>query len=284
MDKNNNIRKIFSLKLRKVLDKILQNREIQEIRLRTNMPLIVISNGKEIFVTESGEETKIERMTDFMKALIPVYMICIGASEGQAVEASYYQVALLVITIIDIFCLKILLPIINIYVILVVINNLYSEDYLSKACELIKNATSFIIKGMITVVMGINVIRQMFLPINSAMGGITAKNVLSLASGMGGSANNIAQLVYGTGNLLKNAIGGAGLIVLSIIVLVPLIKIAVFIFSYQFTNAIIQPISDKKIVNCLDGITSGVILMLRMVFAVSLMFVITIAIICINNG
>ena len=99
---------------------------------------------------------------------------------------------------------------------------------------------------------------------------------------MGGNSNNIAELVYGTGNILKSTIGGVGLIILLLIILVPIVKVLVFIFSYQFTNAIIQPISNEKIVNCIEGMANGATLMLRTLFVISLMFVITIAIICIN--
>lgn len=225
----------------------------------------------------------IKRMTEFMKALIPVYMVSVGVSDGQVYAASYYQMALVVITIIDICCLKLLLPIIDIYVVLSIVSNLHSEDYLSKACTLIKNITSFSVKAMLSVVMAINVIRQMFSPVSDGIRNTTVTNVLGIVSGMGNSAGNIASLVYGTGNILKSAIGGAGLIVLMMIVLIPIVKIVIFVFSYQFTNAFLQPVSDDRIIKCMEGISEGAILMLRIVFSVSLMFVITIAIVCMGN-
>ena len=225
----------------------------------------------------------IKRMTEFMKALIPVYMVSVGVSDGQVYAASYYQMALVVITIIDICCLKLLLPIIDIYVVLSIVSNLHSEDYLSKACTLIKNITSFSVKAMLSVVMAINVIRQMFSPVSDGIRNTTVTNVLGIVSGMGNSAGNIASLVYGTGNILKSAIGGAGLIVLMMIVLIPIVKIVIFVFSYQFTNAFLQPVSDDRIIKCMEGISEGAILMLRIVFSVSLMFAITIAIVCMGN-
>ena len=227
--------------------------------------------------------TTIERMTEFMKALLPVYMVSVGVSDGQVYAASYYQMTLVVITIIDICCLKLLLPIIDIYVVLSIVSNLHSEDYLSKACSLIKNITSFSVKAMLSVVMAINVIRQMFSPVSDGIRNTTVTNVLGMVSGMGNSAGNIASLVYGTGNILKSAIGGAGLIILMLIVLIPIVKIVIFVFSYQFTNAFLQPVSDDRIIKCMEGISEGAILMLRIVFSVSLMFVITIAIVCMRN-
>lgn len=227
--------------------------------------------------------TTIERVTEFMKSLLPVYTVSIGVSDGQVYAEFYYQMALVIITIIDMFCLKILLPIVNIYIVLIIADNLFHKNYLSKACSLIKNITSFSLKTMLSVVMAINVIRQMFSTINNNVGNAAATNVLGLISGMGNSSGNITKLVYGTGNILKNAIGGAGMILLSLIVLVPIIKIVVFVFSYQLTSAFLQPVSDERIVNCIDGISDGAVLMLRIVFSVSLMFIITVTIVCLRS-
>jgi stage III sporulation protein AE len=226
----------------------------------------------------------IEKMIDFMKALLPVYIVTVGVSDGQTAATSYYQVALVVITIIEIFCLKILLPAMNMYVVITIINNLHREDYISKICQLIKAATIFAIKGMLTIVTGLNVIRQMFVPINNGIGITTSKNVLGIISGVSGMGNSLAELVYGTGNILKNSIGAAGLVILSVIILIPIVKIIIYIFMYQITNVLLQPVSDKRIVDCMEGVTTGAILLLRIVFSVSLMFVITMAIVCLNNG
>lgn len=222
----------------------------------------------------------IGNMLDFMKALLPVYAVSIEISGGQGYAVSFYEMALLIIGFVDLICLKVILPAIDIYVAVSMVNNLSKEDYLSKSCELIKSVVAFAVKGMLTVVLGLNVIQKMFSPVNATFGGNAAKNIISAISGIPGSGNGVAELLYGTGKVLKSSIGGAGLIVLCVLIMIPIVKILVFIFTYQLTNAVIQPVSDKRITGCVSCISEGAVLVLRTVFVTSVMFVVTITIVC----
>lgn len=213
---------------------------------------------------------------DFIKVLLPVYTMSV--SIGQTNALSFYEMALVIIAIIDFICLKLVLPAIDIYIAIGLVNNLNKKDYFSKACELIKNSVSFVIKMMYTVVMGINIIQKMFQPLSGNIRGSALKNTVNAISGM--SDNSIAELIYGTGKILRSSIGGAGIIVLVAIAIIPIIKIIVFIFTYQMSNAIIQPISDKRINECITIVSNGAVLMLRTVFAELVLMAVTIAIVC----
>lgn len=264
--------------------KILKNSQVSEMGFTVCYMMIISFLAVSFNMLSVMASATISKMVDFMKALLPVYIVTVGVSDGQPAASTYYQVTLVVITIIEVFCLKVLLPAMNLYVVITIINNIHKEDYMSKICSLIKSGVSFAIKGMLTVVTGLNVIRQMFTPLNSKVGINASKNVLGVMSGVSKMGSNLTELVYGTGNILKNYIGGVGLIVLSIIILIPIVKVVIYIFMYQVTNVMLQPVSDKRIVECMEGITQGAILLLRIVFSVSLMFMITIAIVCLNNG
>lgn len=222
-------------------------------------------------------------MFGFMKALLPIYAVSVGIGAGQVYAVSFYETTLVIIGIINLIALKLLLPAIDIYVAISMVNHLSREDYLSKTCELIKNMVSFAIKTMFTVVLGLNVIQNMFTPISGTIGGNAAKNIIGVISGIPGAGNGVTELLYGTGQVLRNSIGGAGVIVLSVLLLVPIIKIVIFIFTYQLTNAIIQPISDKRITGCVGCISDAAVLILRSVFTVSVLFVITIALVCLSG-
>ena len=264
--------------------KILKNSQVSEMGFTVCYMMIISFLAVSFNMLSVMASATISKMVDFMKALLPVYIVTVGVSDGQPAASTYYQVTLVVITIIEVFCLKVLLPAMNLYVVITIINNIHKEDYMSKICSLIKSGVSFAIKGMLTVVTGLNVIRQMFTPLNSKVGINASKNVLGVMSGVSKMGSNLTELVYGTGNILKNYIGGVGLIVFSIIILIPIVKMVIYIFMYQVTNVMLQPVSDKRIVECMEGITQGAILLLRIVFSVSLMFMITIAIVCLNNG
>ncbi len=217
-------------------------------------------------------------IVDFMKVLLPVYTISVGFG-GHAYALSFYQMTIAVIAIIDFVCLKVILPVIDIYIAIGLINNMSSEDYFSKTCELIKNGISFLIKIMYTSVMGINIIQRMFQPITGSIKGSALKNTVNIISGL--NDNSITELIYGTGNILKGYIGGAGIIVLFSLVMIPVIKIIIFIFTYQLSSAVIQPISDKRINECITIVSNGAVLILRTIFAEIVLFLVTITLVCV---
>lgn len=261
---------------------ILGNRHISETGFHVSYLLIVTLLLTSFGVLSGIATTVLERLVEFMKALMPVYMVSLGVNIGQAGASSYYGMALMIITVIEFVCLKILIPAAGIYMILTLVNNISREDFISKASELIKKLVNFAIKSMFTIVTSINVIQGMLLPVAGNIRNNAAKSVLGIMSG--GISNNITSLVYGSASLVKSGIGTAGMIIVCIIMFVPLVKMLIFIFGYNIINVILQPVTDKRIINSIEGVTEGAALLLRCVFLCSLMFVVTIAIICVTTN
>ncbi len=182
-------------------------------------------------------------------------MVSLGVNIGQAGASSYYGMALMIITVIEFLCLKVLIPAAGIYMILTLVNNISKEDFISKASQLIKKAVNFSIKSMFTIVTSINVIQGMLLPVTGTVRNNAAKSVLGIMSG--GISNNITNLVYGSASLVKSGIGTAGMIVVCVIMIVPIVKMLLFIFGYNIINVILQPVTDKRIINSIEGGTAA---------------------------
>lgn len=242
------------------------------------MSYIIIS-----FKIVSGvAEGIVSMFVDFMKALLPVYLASISIINGQFYAASYCEMVLVIITIMEFVCLKIIIPAIKLYVIIGLINNITKEDILSKSCEFIGSIINFMIKMMFTIIIGLNIFQKLSTPVSVNLNNTATRKIIGTISGMTSVGNGVTELVFNTGSVIRNAIGVGGFIVLCVIVLVPFIKIVVFKFSYQLLNALIQPISDKRITNCLSYISVGTQMLLKTVFGNFVMFMITIMIVCIN--
>lgn len=108
------------------------------------------------------------------------------------------------------------------------------------------------------------------------------QKVASAIPGVGGGVNAVTGVIAGSANIIKNAIGAAALIGIIVCCFVPLAKIAAFSLMYQGTAAIVQPVADKRIVECIGGVAAGSRLLLKMVFISAVLFVITIAIVCLT--
>lgn len=264
------------------LSLILGNQHISDTGFHVSYLLIITFLLTSFGVLCTIATTVLERLVEFMKALLPVYMVSLGVNIGQTGASSYYGVALMIITVIEYVCLKILIPAAGIYMVLVLVNNISKEDLISKAADIIKKLINFAIKSMFTIVTSVNIIQGMLLPVTGKLKSNAAKSVIGIVSG--GMSNNITNLVYGSASLVKSGIGTAGMIIVCIIIFIPIVKILIFILGYNITNVILQPVSDKRIINSIEGVIEGATLLLRCVFLCSIMFIITIAIICITTN
>ncbi len=92
--------------------------------------------------------------------------------------------------------------------------------------------------------------------------------------------------VLGCSNILKNAVGFVGIVVVLAICIVPIIKLAVLSIAFNLTAALSEPIADKKIVSVLEQIGGTFKVLLGMICTVSviLMIGLTLVIKITNSG
>ena len=95
--------------------------------------------------------------------------------------------------------------------------------------------------------------------------------------GIGDAGSSVTDMVLGSAMLIKNGIGAAALVVLILLCMVPLIKLAVIMLVYYVLAAILQPVSDERITECLLGMGNGVKLLFQAAFTVLALFLLTIA-------
>lgn len=76
------------------------------------------------------------------------------------------------------------------------------------------------------------------------------------------------------GNILKNAVGIVGVIIILGICIVPIIKLATLMGVYYLGSALCQPIADTKIVKLLDQVGGVFKLLLAVMCSISAMLII----------
>ena len=78
--------------------------------------------------------------------------------------------------------------------------------------------------------------------------------------------------------VIKNAVGITGIIIMAGAMLLPLIKISACLVVLRLTAALVQPVTDGRIVRCISGIADGVGLIFAITLAVTVMFIIILTI------
>lgn len=100
-----------------------------------------------------------------------------------------------------------------------------------------------------------------------------------MVPGIGNTISSAASSVLLAGSLVKNAVGVAGIVVLIIICAMPLIRLWVSEFAYKGLSAVLQPVSDKRIIKCLSMTSDAIKLLAYAVGLAAMFFAISIAVI-----
>lgn len=221
----------------------------------------------------------ISSVLNFMKALVPSYFLSVAFVSSAGTSMVYYQVTLFLITFVDVLLIKLIIPMINIYLIVSMANNLSKEDLLSKLAELLSVVIKWLLKTLLGLVVGFNTIQGLILPVADSIKKTTLFKIAGAIPGVGDMLGSVTESVFGAGILLKNAIGVAGVVVIIIICALPIIKLAITTLIYRVSSAAVQPISDKRMLNCITASADAAALLLQTVMVGAVLFLLTITIV-----
>ena len=218
-------------------------------------------------------------MLDFMRALLPAFCLTIVISTGSVTAMGFYQLTLFVIYLIEAALNYIVLPAVHAYVVLELLNHLTNEDMISKMTGLVKGGVEWMLKFLFTLVIGINVVQGLLSPaIDSFKTSLFARTA-SMLPGFGNAVNAVAEIMVGSGIIIKNGVGLAGIIAVILLCAAPAIKIGAMILFYKLAAAVIKPISDRRISGCISGMGEGARLFGKTMATAMVMLLLTIALV-----
>ena len=110
------------------------------------------------------------------------------------------------------------------------------------------------------------------------------QKLLQAIPGVGDGAGAVTKMVVGTGVLVKNTMGAAGVAVLMAVSLTPLLKLAVLLGLYQAVAGILQPIGDRRLIACMGSVADGQKILLGLAASGLVLFVVTIALVCVGTN
>lgn len=256
-----------------------QNRQISEISFYILYMLLLTVSLNAFCVTLKGIESKILVLTDFMRILAPAYFLALSISTGVTTSSVFYNIVLILIYLVEVLILNVLLPFVHIFMMTKVLDCLTKEEYLSQFAELLQKLIEWSLKTLLGCVAGINVVQAILSPaIDSLQRSVLTKGV-EVIPGVGDLAGGVTEVAVSTAVVIKNGIGIAGMIVCVAICAIPMIQMALMVLMYKLTAAFVQPVSDKRIVGCISGMSEGAELLLRVVFTTGMLFLLTIAVI-----
>ena len=262
------------------LQNAFSNQTLSNVAFYACYALLIIILSKTFLIGIDIAKETIKELNNFLLVLIPVLSTLLLSAGGISQVATLDPIIILLTNIGPTFYLNILIPIILLGFMLQFANNI-SNNF--KISNLIKHTNQIVLwaQGIfITFFISMLTIRGFTAESLDIVTAKTAKFAVdNFVPIVGKAISDAIATVAGYSILLKNAVSSLGLIIVIAIVLVPIIKIFIMATLYRLTAAIIEPISDNRIVSAISSVGDSLILIMSCVIVVSILFFVMISII-----
>ena len=218
----------------------------------------------------------LDQILEFVRLLMPAYFISVAFAGGSTSAAAFYEIALGAAWA----CRQVFLSIVRVYGLLVLGDHMMEEPFFSKMTELMEKIVSWGLRSILGLTLGLQILQSLVLPYADSAGRSAIMKFAEMIPGLGQATGAAARLVFGSSVLIKNSLGAAAVLILAVITLVPVVKLAVLMVMYQGAAALLQPVCDKRIISCIQGMAAGHGLLLRITLYSLFLFILVIAITC----
>ncbi len=261
-----------------------RNRQISDISFYVLYMLLITLCLTSFQTAAQGLEERLDSVVEFMRVLCPSYFLAVAFASGSVTSVFFYNVILLIIYVVELVIIRFVLPVIHIYIMIRVLGNLTGEDFLSESAELMHKVAAWILKTLLACVIGVNVVQGLLAPAIDTLKRSALTRTAEALPWVGNAMGGAAEIFLGTAVLIKNGIGMAGAVIAVLICLGPIVQLALMALMYKVAAALVQPVSDKRITACISGVSEGYELLVRVIFTVGLLFLLTIAVVAASTS
>ena len=253
----------------------LENKSVSQITYYVQYILIVtliMGNFADIITMV---KTSIESLVGFMNSLVPL-LITLMLTTGNIASAGLLEpIILFIITFIGNFIVSVLIPFVLLSTALSIVSKVSNRVQVDKLSKFFNSTVVWILGIALTLFVGVISVEG---SLSSTVDGITAKTAKAAVSNfipvVGKILGDAVDTVIGCSNILKNAVGIIGVIIIIGICIAPIIKLAILMGLYYLGGAICQPIADEKIVKLLEEMGNTFKMLLAIMCSVSVMLIV----------
>lgn len=220
-----------------------------------------------------------EIVTCLLPALYMSLVLCSGLTTSHMVNTMF----LWMLSVIEKFLLGIVLPGVQVYFLIVLLNQISAVDRFSKLADLIKQGLQFALKGIVTGLIGLNVMKSILVPVYDNAKYNMLQKGLSIVPG-GAALSGLSTILVGAGVLIKNSVGITVVIILLVMGSIPLLEIICFYVVYKVILAMVQPISDERILKGIQGAADSTGILLRATTTSLVLSVLSVAIVIMTTN
>ena len=264
----------------KAISENLGNENVSKIAYYIEYILIVtliMTNFSSIIIEM---KTAVQNLTSFANSLIPL-LITLMITTGNIVSSGMLEpILLLLITFISNFMTNILIPITLVATALGIISKISDQAQVSKLSKFLNSGMIWILGIVLTIFVSVTSLEG---GLTSSVDGVAVKTAKTAVSSVvpiiGKILGDAVSTIMGCSNIIKNAVGVVGIVVILAICIRPIIQLAVLTVTYYLGAALCEPIADEKIVGIMEQMGGTFKIFLAAMFAMTTMLIIGVAIV-----
>ena len=253
------------------------NSSVGELAWIISYIMIIILVIQSVTIALDTGKNAIDHMTSFMSLIFPVLLALLIGMGGIASSSILQPATVILSNVTGIFLRNVMIPLIFLSTILILVSNINENISLGGLSKLIKNACGWTLGIIFTIFVGVISIQGILAASFDGVSIRTTKYAIeAFVPVVGKMFSQTVDMVIGCSLILKNAVGVVGLIIAAAICLYPALKI-ISNCDLQAMRALLEPISDKRVVTCMNEIAGVLSMLFITVAGIAIMFFMTIA-------
>ena len=222
-------------------------------------------------------EEAMTRMIEFMKLMIPAYMICIAAAGSGLTALIFYKLLLGFLCLIEGIVAASLTTVVEGYVMLGVVESVWGEERFKGLMDLIKKGLQWVLKMMIVVMSGSSILQVIITPVVDKTNNAVIQKTAGAIPGIGDVIESVSSVTLASAIAVKNSLGVLILVALILLIAAPVIKSFMILLIIRVSGALGSICGEKQMMKCVEYISEAGFMLLRILITVTTLFFVTIA-------
>lgn len=218
-----------------------------------------------------------ERMLEFLKLMLPSYMICIAAAGSGLTALIFYKLLLGFLCLIEGLIAASLTPIVEGYVMLGVVESIWGEGRFRGIMELMKKLVHWVMKGMVVLLSGSSILQIIITPVMDKANTAVLHKTAGAIPGIGDIVESVSSVTLASAIAVKNSLGALILVVLVLLIAAPVVRAFIIIAVIRVSGALGSICGERQMTKCVDYISDAGFMLLQLLITVATLFFITIA-------
>lgn len=257
----------------KTLEDSFGSKEVAELGFYVCYILLIYIVMTSFYENSKMVSKTIDSLIIMLKQMIPLFLT-ITAFSGQAAQAAVMGPFIMSAAGILSFVINsVFVPAIKLTAMLQIANNISEKGILNNLSEFFKNIISIGLKVCVFLFMSIAALQKTGAAGISGILGKTAKSAVGAVPVVGDIMTGAVETAASLTGLLRSSVAIGTVVAVCVVVMTPVIKLLVIFFIYKFTAAVIEPVSEPRLIDALNGAGDFSALLMGAIFVVSSMFV-----------